>query len=105
MKGEMANRSAANQDTLNSIREKLDQFHKELTSLRDSLDDALKNIARANETNTVNQKLLEDYKVRQPAHTNIHADTVSHKERFPAAYIKTRNNQLVVVYLASISSQ
>lgn len=64
MKAEMADRNAANQDTLKSIREKLDQFHKELMNLRDFLNDTVKNIARATKANNMNQKLLEDYKVQ-----------------------------------------
>ncbi|KAI5095781.1 laminin subunit alpha-5 isoform X1 [Silurus meridionalis] len=62
VKEEMANRSAANQDTLKSIDKKLDQFNSELMNLRDSLNDAVKNIARATETNSINQKQLEEYK-------------------------------------------
>lgn len=82
---EMADRNAANLDTLNSIREKLDQFHKQLLNLSDSLNDAVKNIARATEANNMNQKLLEDYKV----HSRTHADTVPHNTRSLRARIKT----------------
>ncbi|KAK3546887.1 hypothetical protein QTP86_003815 [Hemibagrus guttatus] len=67
VKGEMANRNAANQDTLTSIREKLDQFNNELMQLRDSLNDAVKNIAYASENNSVNQKKLEQYKQKVTA--------------------------------------
>lgn len=68
VKAEMANRSAVNEDTLKSIREKLDQFHNELMNLRDFLNNAVKNIASATETNSINQKLLDEYKV----HTSLH---------------------------------
>lgn len=71
VKGEMADRNAANQDTLKSIRKKLDQFHNELMNLRDFLNDAVKNIARATETNSINQKLLEVYKVLLHIHTHM----------------------------------
>ncbi|KAB5546449.1 hypothetical protein PHYPO_G00072140 [Pangasianodon hypophthalmus] len=62
VKGELADRNTANQDTLMSIRKKLDQFNNEIMNLRDSLNDAVKNIARATETNSINQKQLEEYK-------------------------------------------
>ncbi|KAM9445291.1 laminin subunit alpha-5 isoform 1-T1 [Clarias gariepinus] len=67
VKEEMADRNAANQDTLKSIREKLDQFNRELMNLRDSLNDAVKNIARATEGNSINQKLLQEYKQKADA--------------------------------------
>lgn len=60
----MADRNVANQDTLTSIREKLDQFNNELMKLRDSLNDAVTNITIASDNNSINQKKLEDYKVR-----------------------------------------
>lgn len=63
VKEEMADRNAENQDTLTSIKEKLDQFNNELMQLRDSLNDAVKNIAKASENNSINQKKLEEYKV------------------------------------------
>lgn len=69
VKGEMAARNSANQDILKSIREKLDQFNNELMNLRDSLNDAVKNITRTTESNSINQKRLEEYKVHHSAHT------------------------------------
>lgn len=63
VKKEMADRNAVNQDTLTSIKEKLDQFNNDLMQLRDSLNDAVKNIAKASENNSINQKKLEEYKV------------------------------------------
>lgn len=77
VKGEMADRNTANHDILKSIREKLDQFNNELMNLRDSLNDAVKNITRATETNSINQKKLDEYKVHHSAHT--HAHTGPHK--------------------------
>ncbi|XP_047662931.1 laminin subunit alpha-5 isoform X3 [Tachysurus fulvidraco] len=62
VKGVMAERNVANQDTLTSIREKLDQFNNELMKLRDSLNDAVTNITVASDNNSINQKKLEDYK-------------------------------------------
>lgn len=74
VKGEMADRNAANQDTLEFIRKKLDQFNAELMNLRDSLNDAVKNLARAAETNSINQKQLEEYKQKVNALKSKHKE-------------------------------
>ncbi|XP_072512537.1 laminin subunit alpha-5 isoform X2 [Salminus brasiliensis] len=60
VKGEMADRVAANEDTVEAIRDKLSKFHQELMSLRDALNEAVNNTALASEANNVNQKHLEE---------------------------------------------
>lgn len=94
VKGEMADRNSANQDILESIREKLDEFNSELMKLRDSLNDAVKNIAKASENHSVNQKIVEEYMVHKPSHTHTHADPVFHTGHFITAQIKKDTPQI-----------
>uniref|UniRef100_A0A8B9M1E1 Laminin, alpha 5 n=1 Tax=Astyanax mexicanus TaxID=7994 RepID=A0A8B9M1E1_ASTMX len=55
---EMADRTAANEATVEEIKNKLNKFHQELTSLRDALNEAANNTALASEKNNANQKHL-----------------------------------------------
>uniref|UniRef100_A0A8B9LXF7 Laminin subunit alpha-5 n=1 Tax=Astyanax mexicanus TaxID=7994 RepID=A0A8B9LXF7_ASTMX len=58
VKSEMADRTAANEATVEEIKNKLNKFHQELTSLRDALNEAANNTALASEKNNANQKHL-----------------------------------------------
>ncbi|XP_036446627.1 laminin subunit alpha-5 isoform X2 [Colossoma macropomum] len=60
VKEEMADRVAANEATVEAIRDKLNKFHQELMDLRDALNEAVKNTALAAENNNINQKRLEE---------------------------------------------
>ncbi|XP_066526408.1 laminin subunit alpha-5 isoform X2 [Hoplias malabaricus] len=60
VKEEMAGRVAANEATVQAIKDKLNKFHQELMSLRDALNEAVNKTALAVEANNVNQKRLEE---------------------------------------------
>ncbi|XP_022533328.2 laminin subunit alpha-5 isoform X2 [Astyanax mexicanus] len=60
VKSEMADRTAANEATVEEIKNKLNKFHQELTSLRDALNEAANNTALASEKNNANQKQLDE---------------------------------------------
>ncbi|XP_062872234.1 laminin subunit alpha-5 [Trichomycterus rosablanca] len=62
VKTEIADRVAANQDTVKSIQEKLKKFHEELMNMRDFLNEAVSKTALTTETNNINQKRLEQNK-------------------------------------------
>ncbi|XP_026188237.1 laminin subunit alpha-5 isoform X2 [Mastacembelus armatus] len=59
---ELANHQRENNDLAKAIRERLIRFHSEMMDLRDALNEAVNNTARAAEINNVNQKTLEDNK-------------------------------------------
>uniref|UniRef100_A0A7N8X6G1 Laminin subunit alpha-5 n=1 Tax=Mastacembelus armatus TaxID=205130 RepID=A0A7N8X6G1_9TELE len=61
---ELANHQRENNDLAKAIRERLIRFHSEMMDLRDALNEAVNNTARAAEINNVNQKTLEDNKVK-----------------------------------------
>lgn len=46
-----------------TIRDRLTRFNSEMMDLRDALNEAVNNTARASEINNVNEKTLEDNKV------------------------------------------
>ncbi|XP_031700147.1 laminin subunit alpha-5 isoform X2 [Anarrhichthys ocellatus] len=57
---ELAGRQGENSDLANDIRDRLVRFHSEMMDLRDALNEAVNNTARAAEINNVNEKTLED---------------------------------------------
>lgn len=60
---ELAGRQGENNDLAKSIRDRLARFHSGMMDLRDALNEAVNNTARAAEINNVNEKTLEDNKV------------------------------------------
>ena len=64
---ELAGRQGENNDLAKTIRDRLTRFNSEMMDLRDALNEAVNNTARASEINNVNEKTLEDNKVsREP---------------------------------------
>ncbi|XP_059188801.1 laminin subunit alpha-5 isoform X2 [Centropristis striata] len=61
---ELAGRHGENDDLAKAIRDRLSRFHSEMMDLRDALNEAVNNTARAAEINNANQKTLEDNKRR-----------------------------------------
>uniref|UniRef100_A0A8D3DC26 Laminin subunit alpha-5 n=1 Tax=Scophthalmus maximus TaxID=52904 RepID=A0A8D3DC26_SCOMX len=59
----LAGRHGQNKDLAKAIRDRLARFHSEMMDLRDALNEAVNNTARAAEINNVNEKNLEDNKV------------------------------------------
>ncbi|KAM3872260.1 laminin subunit alpha-5 [Diretmus argenteus] len=59
---ELLGRQVSNEDLVKTIRDRLAQFHSEMMDLRDVLNEAVNNTARATETNNMNEKALEDIK-------------------------------------------
>ncbi|KAL7397953.1 hypothetical protein ABVT39_002224 [Epinephelus coioides] len=57
---ELAGRHGENSDLSKAIRDRLSRFHSEMMDLRDALNEAVNNTARAAEINNVNEKTLED---------------------------------------------
>lgn len=53
-----------NNDSAKAIRDRLARLHSEMMDLRDALNEAVNNTARAAEINNVNEKNLEDSQVR-----------------------------------------
>uniref|UniRef100_A0A8C9WEB0 Laminin, alpha 5 n=1 Tax=Scleropages formosus TaxID=113540 RepID=A0A8C9WEB0_SCLFO len=64
VKEELVSRLADNQALVQKIRDRLGKFHAELMDLRDALNQAVNNTARAAETNNINAKRLEENLVR-----------------------------------------
>lgn len=60
---ELAGRHGENNDLAKAIRDRLTRFHSEMMDLRDALNEAVNNTARAAEINNANEKTLEDNKV------------------------------------------
>lgn len=60
---ELAKRQVENSDLAKAIRDRLTRFHSDMMELRDALNQAVNNTARAAEMNNVNEKSLEDTKV------------------------------------------
>lgn len=50
-------------DAVAAIRARLNRLHSEMMDLRDALNDAINNTARAEEVNDANEKNLEDHQV------------------------------------------
>lgn len=61
---QLAARQQQNNDSAHQVRERLAQLHQQMMDLRDALNQAVNNTARAAEVNHVNQETLEDAKVR-----------------------------------------
>nr|XP_033943330.1 laminin subunit alpha-5 isoform X2 [Pseudochaenichthys georgianus] len=57
---ELANRQGKNSDMAKTIKDRLARFHSEMMDLRDALNEAVNNTARAAEINNNNEKTLED---------------------------------------------
>ncbi len=60
---QLVGRQGENSDLANEIRDRLTRFHSEMMDLRDALNEAVNNTARAAEINNINEKSLEDSKV------------------------------------------
>lgn len=60
---QLADRLQENINSTADIRDLLSRFHSEMMDLRDALNQAVNNTARAAETNNVNEKTLEDNQV------------------------------------------
>lgn len=52
-----------NDDAAAAIRTRLNRLHSDMMDLRDALNDAINNTARAEEVNDANEKNLEDHQV------------------------------------------
>lgn len=63
---ELANRREENLNLTEAIRDQLLRFTAEMIDLRDALNEAVNNTARAAELNSVNEKTLEENNVRNP---------------------------------------
>ncbi|XP_076132765.1 laminin subunit alpha-5 isoform X1 [Alosa pseudoharengus] len=57
---EMVNRTAANEDKVQDIKDHLKKFHDQLMDLREAVNEAVKNTGIAAEVNNMNQKTLEE---------------------------------------------
>uniref|UniRef100_A0A3B4YWT5 Laminin A chain n=1 Tax=Stegastes partitus TaxID=144197 RepID=A0A3B4YWT5_9TELE len=60
---QLAGRQGENNDLAKTIRDRLSRFHSQMMDLRDALNEAVNNTARAAEINNVNEKTLEDNNV------------------------------------------
>uniref|UniRef100_UPI0037E9B905 laminin subunit alpha-5 n=1 Tax=Semicossyphus pulcher TaxID=241346 RepID=UPI0037E9B905 len=67
---ELAGRQGGNNDLAKDIRDRLSRLHSEMMDLRDALNEAVNNTARAAEINNVNEKTLEDNKRRMEEMTS-----------------------------------
>lgn len=61
---ELANRQQENVNLTKAIRDRLHRFTTEMINLRDALNEAVNNTARAAELNSINEKTLEENNVR-----------------------------------------
>lgn len=61
---QLSGRQQENNDSAQAIRDRLSRLHAAMMDLRDVLNQAVNNTARAAEVNNVNQETLEDAKVR-----------------------------------------
>ncbi|XP_058499238.1 laminin subunit alpha-5 isoform X1 [Solea solea] len=61
---QLASRQGENNEMAKAIKDRLSRFHSEMMDLRDALNEAVNNTARAAEINNVNEKTLEDNKRR-----------------------------------------
>lgn len=61
---QLSGRQQENNDSAQAIRDRLSRLHAAMMDLRDALNQAVNNTARAAEVNNVNQETLEDAKVR-----------------------------------------
>lgn len=61
---QLTGRQQENKDSAQAIRDRLSRLHAAMMDLRDALNQAVNNTARAAEVNNVNQETLEDAKVR-----------------------------------------
>ncbi|XP_034027667.1 laminin subunit alpha-5 [Thalassophryne amazonica] len=62
---ELAGRQERNSDLVKDIRKRLSRFHTKTMDLRDALNEAVNNTARAVEMNNMNEKALEDHKTQR----------------------------------------
>uniref|UniRef100_A0A671Z1U8 Laminin subunit alpha-5 n=1 Tax=Sparus aurata TaxID=8175 RepID=A0A671Z1U8_SPAAU len=62
---ELAGRQGENNDLAKTIRDRLTRFNSEMMDLRDALNEAVNNTARASELNNINEKTLEDNKQKE----------------------------------------
>uniref|UniRef100_A0AAQ6AFP7 Laminin subunit alpha 5 n=1 Tax=Amphiprion ocellaris TaxID=80972 RepID=A0AAQ6AFP7_AMPOC len=62
---ELAGRHGENSDLVKAIRDHLSRFHSQMMDLRDALNEAVNNTARAAEINNVNEKMLENLVAKQ----------------------------------------
>uniref|UniRef100_A0A8C4GGV7 Laminin subunit alpha-5 n=1 Tax=Dicentrarchus labrax TaxID=13489 RepID=A0A8C4GGV7_DICLA len=62
---QLAGRQGENNDLAKAIRDRLARFHSEMMDLRDALNEAVNNTARATEINNGNEKTLEDNKQKE----------------------------------------
>lgn len=60
---ELANRQGENVDLAKAIKDRLARFHSEMMDLRDALNEAVNNTAKASEINNANEKTLEENQV------------------------------------------
>lgn len=56
-------RQQENEDAAAAIRTRLNRLHSDMMDLRDALNDAINNTARAEEVNDANERNLEDHQV------------------------------------------
>lgn len=63
MNKQLAGRQQENNNSTKAIRDRLTRLHSEMMDLRDALNEAVNNTARAAEINNVNEKTLEDNQV------------------------------------------
>ncbi|KAK7884079.1 hypothetical protein WMY93_027202 [Mugilogobius chulae] len=61
---ELANRQLDNENTTHWIKDQLNKFSSQMMDLRDALNEAVNNTARAEDINTNNEKAIEDQKRR-----------------------------------------
>lgn len=69
---ELANRQDENKNLSQSIRDHLSRFHNEMMELRDLLNKAVNDTARAAELNNINEKTLEDLHVSSQESRGVH---------------------------------
>lgn len=67
MDEQLASREQQNNASAQRVRERLGLLHQQMMDLRDALNQAVNNTARAAEVNHVSQETLEDAKVRRRA--------------------------------------
>lgn len=68
---QLAARQQQNNDSAATIRTHLTRLHSEMMDLRDALNDAVNNTARAAEINDANEKNLEDHQVGPEVQLNV----------------------------------
>lgn len=61
---ELADLQEENNNLTEAIKDRLNRFHSEMMDLRDALNEAINNTAKATEINNINEKTLESNQVR-----------------------------------------